>query len=280
LNGNLSGISFTAPSSPEDTAPYTVQLALPLSSISGTLPWRLVFGIPELGPGGPWDEAPNFTYMTYPVASPAAPVVSLQSPDSDGDFSSGATLHANLDDPGSAANVGLAFEYWPLSDTNNKTTAAGTPVSRGTAGDFSAVLTGLAPNTGYGFRGVGYGDGTGYTADGSFTTSADVFSPGQIAFVSDRDAGTLAYGQIYSMAANGSSQTNISNRARVEKSGDFSPDGSRIVFTSDSSGDYAIYTMNSDGSGLPTLVVDGLGVKVLPLDAKPDDPANGKYCMS
>jgi dipeptidyl aminopeptidase/acylaminoacyl peptidase len=81
--------------------------------------------------------------------------------------------------------------------------------------------------------------------------SADAAFPGangKIAFHSGRD-GNL---EIYSMNQDGTNQTRLSNNPYLDADPSWSPDGTKIAFTSerDGSGDNAeIYTMNADGTG-------------------------------
>jgi Tol biopolymer transport system component len=76
---------------------------------------------------------------------------------------------------------------------------------------------------------------------------------GKIAFVSDRDGND----EIYVMNADGSNQVNLTKNDSADRDPIWSPDGSKIAFTSDrnrtSSKDFipiedAIYIMNADGS--------------------------------
>jgi hypothetical protein len=64
---------------------------------------------------------------------------------------------------------------------------------------------------------------------------------GKIAFERNRD--------IYVMEANGSNLTNITNSLTTDGAPAWSPDGTKIVFISDRSGNFEIYVMNANGSG-------------------------------
>jgi len=68
---------------------------------------------------------------------------------------------------------------------------------------------------------------------------------GRIAFTSDRDALDL---EVYSMAADGSSQTNLTNQLDDDSQPAWSASGQRIAFTSVRDLDEEIYVMNADGT--------------------------------
>lgn len=72
---------------------------------------------------------------------------------------------------------------------------------------------------------------------------------GKIAFHSDRSGNS----DIFTMNADGSNQTNVSNNAGGDFFPDWSPEGTKIAFTSDRSGTYQIYSMNADGGGVMQL---------------------------
>jgi Tol biopolymer transport system component len=69
---------------------------------------------------------------------------------------------------------------------------------------------------------------------------------GKIAYTSDRDGNP----EIYVMNADGSNQTRLTNGQAGDSDPAFSPDGTKIAFTSDrhASGNKEIYVMNADGS--------------------------------
>ncbi|HEY0544331.1 MAG TPA: FG-GAP-like repeat-containing protein [Pyrinomonadaceae bacterium] len=68
-----------------------------------------------------------------------------------------------------------------------------------------------------------------------------VTNGGKIAFVRN-DA------EIYVMNPDGSGQTNVTNNAATDKDASYSPDGSKIVFSTNRDGNYEVYAMNADGS--------------------------------
>ena len=98
-------------------------------------------------------------------------------------------------------------------------------------------------------------DGSGQTriTDDTHSDGEPAWSPDgrKIAFVSDRDGGVgpnqLA-GEIYTMNADGSAQTRLTNNPALDFAPAWSPDGTKIAFTTDRDGSYQIYTMNADGS--------------------------------
>ena len=68
---------------------------------------------------------------------------------------------------------------------------------------------------------------------------------GKIAFSSHRDGND----EIYSMNADGSAPTRLTNNSASDYDPAFSPNASRIVFTSKRDGNDEIYVMNADGTG-------------------------------
>ncbi len=73
--------------------------------------------------------------------------------------------------------------------------------------------------------------------------------PGQIVFLSNRDGNP----EIYSMHADGSQQTRLTNTDAYEIGPVGSPDGTFIAFSANYTGDQEIYRMQTDGSGLTQL---------------------------
>ncbi len=71
----------------------------------------------------------------------------------------------------------------------------------------------------------------------------------KIAFTSDRD-GNL---EVYTMNADGTAQTNVTNNPAADVIHDWSPDGTKIALSTDRDGNRQIYTMNPDGSA-PTRI--------------------------
>jgi Tol biopolymer transport system component len=91
------------------------------------------------------------------------------------------------------------------------------------------------------------------SATESIDTTQSIQSSGLIAFVSIQDGGNY---EIFTMKADGSEVTNLTNNLATDSSPSWSPDGTRIAFTSDRSGDTDIYVMNADGSSLSRLTDD------------------------
>ena len=73
---------------------------------------------------------------------------------------------------------------------------------------------------------------------------------GRITFLSERDGNR----EIYSMNADGSAQTNLSQSPADEKAHAWSPDGTKIVFLRQN--DNHLYVMNADGTGVAQLTAD------------------------
>ena len=67
----------------------------------------------------------------------------------------------------------------------------------------------------------------------------------RIAFTSDRDGNT----QIYTMNADGTGVTRLTNNGAFDSSPNWSFDNSKIAFESNRDGNYEVYAMNADGTG-------------------------------
>jgi Tol biopolymer transport system component/serine/threonine protein kinase len=78
-------------------------------------------------------------------------------------------------------------------------------------------------------------------------------STSRIAFVTDRDgpdaAGNLGNQEIYMMNADGTDQRRLTHENGLDFSPAFSPDGTRIAFTSQRAGGFDVFLMNADGTG-------------------------------
>ena len=84
------------------------------------------------------------------------------------------------------------------------------------------------------------------------TLSAAPAPAGRIVFESNRD-GNL---EIYSMNADGSAPTRLTNNPATDDLPSISPDGRKVAFSSDRGGTSDIWVMNIDGSGLTQLTTD------------------------
>jgi Tol biopolymer transport system component len=87
------------------------------------------------------------------------------------------------------------------------------------------------------------------TTEPTQTSSND----GLIAFVSGSEAGNE---EIFTMHADGSGLTNLTNDPATDTAPAWSPDGTRIAFGSDRNGDMDIYVMDAGGSNLTRLTDD------------------------
>ena len=72
---------------------------------------------------------------------------------------------------------------------------------------------------------------------------------GKVVFESNRDGNF----EIYSMNADGSNLTRLTNNAAADQAASVSPDGTRVAFTSTRDGNPEIYVMSIDGSNLTRL---------------------------
>jgi hypothetical protein len=80
----------------------------------------------------------------------------------------------------------------------------------------------------------------------------------KIAFHSNRDTGGTTY-EIYTMNANGTGVTRLTNNSVDDTMPSWSPDGSKIVFDSMRDGNSEIYVMNADGTNQTRLTYDPAG---------------------
>ncbi len=99
-------------------------------------------------------------------------------------------------------------------------------------------------------------------ADDGFTFPAQTWSPDglKIAFPSNRGGENFLDFDVYVMDADGSSQTNLTNRPGLDACPAWSPDGTKITFNSfrDEDGSVEIYVMNAaDGSNQTNLTQTG-----------------------
>ena len=75
----------------------------------------------------------------------------------------------------------------------------------------------------------------------------------KIAFTTTRDGNIF---EIYTMNADGTDQTNVTNNPGRDSDPVFSPDGNKIAFVSDRDGNFDIYVMNADGTRQTNLTND------------------------
>lgn len=68
--------------------------------------------------------------------------------------------------------------------------------------------------------------------------------------------------EIYTMNEDGSDQINLTNNAAIDTEPAYSPDGQKIIFSSNREGNYDIYRMNQDGSGITRLTTDAADDRV------------------
>jgi Tol biopolymer transport system component len=97
---------------------------------------------------------------------------------------------------------------------------------------------------------------------------------GRILFNSDRD-GNL---ELYSMTADGSDETNLTNGSAFERRGSWSPDGTRSVFQRLEGGYDEIFVMDADGSNV-TQLTDFTGGPVIQQDCCPSWSPDGEKIL-
>jgi hypothetical protein len=82
--------------------------------------------------------------------------------------------------------------------------------------------------------------------------SPGISESGLIAFYSERDGNA----EIYTIHADGSAETRLTQNRALDTAPDISPGGTQIVFVSDRDGNEEIYRMNSDGSDVRRLTTE------------------------
>jgi Tol biopolymer transport system component len=73
---------------------------------------------------------------------------------------------------------------------------------------------------------------------------------------SSHDAATSPRPQIFVIGSNGAGETNLTQSASGNDSPSWSPDGTTIAFSSNRDGNWEIYVMNADGSGVTRLTTN------------------------
>ncbi|MEX2158772.1 MAG: dockerin type I domain-containing protein [Dehalococcoidia bacterium] len=85
-------------------------------------------------------------------------------------------------------------------------------------------------------------------------SSARAGAPAAIAFASDRDDD---FYEIYSMAADGSNVTRLTNNPAFDEHPAWSPDGKQIIFDSDRGGQRQVWLMDADGGNARRVSAEG-----------------------
>jgi Tol biopolymer transport system component len=124
-------------------------------------------------------------------------------------------------------------------------------------GTHTVTLSGLAGNcsvNGSNPRSVSVSGGA--TSDVTLAVDCAAALQNQILFLSTRGASTA---DIYYMNADGTSVRRVTTHSAEDQDVAVSPDGTRILFSSNRTGTFRVYVMNSDGSGVTNLSGSGPG---------------------
>jgi Tol biopolymer transport system component len=73
---------------------------------------------------------------------------------------------------------------------------------------------------------------------------------------SSHDEATTPRPQIFMIGSNGAGETNVTRSASGNDSPSWSPDGTKVAFSSNRDGNWEIYVMNADGSGVTRLTTN------------------------
>lgn len=98
----------------------------------------------------------------------------------------------------------------------------------------------------------------GGTAQVSFDVTCWPPPSGRIAFTAAWDGHPASNQEIHIVRTDGTEQINLTNNSAVDQTPAWSPDGSRVAFSSNRDGDFGVYVMSTDGSDTEWLA-DGDG---------------------
>lgn len=158
-------------------------------------------------------------------------------------------------------NIGLHYYDWRYKDAGKpsvtvvatNTTVAGTATRAATGTPATATRTATVTSTpGTPTNTV---TGTPATATATITPTPNVVTQGRIAFTSERSGNK----DIWRINGDGTAAINLTNNPAADDDAAYSPDGSKIAFSSTrDNNDREIYVMNNDGSG-PTRLTNSPG---------------------
>ncbi|PAU93638.1 hypothetical protein CK503_10815 [Aliifodinibius salipaludis] len=127
-------------------------------------------------------------------------------------------------------------------------------------GSHDVELSGIAQNctvSGNNPRSVSITAGD--TTSTTFDVSCQAVATDKIVFDSDRASGSSRNFDIYIMSSDGSSPFRLTTDPAYEFDPDVSPDGTKILFSSERDGNREIYTMDADGSNLTRITNNSTG---------------------
>lgn len=161
-------------------------------------------------------------------------------------------------------NIGLHYYDWRYKDagkppagattTTVAVTITATATLTGTPATATATVTGT-PGTPTATR-----TGTPATATPTASATPNVVTQGRIAFTSERTGNK----DIWRINGDGTAPINLTNNPAEDDDAAYSPDGSKIAFSSTrDAGDKEIYVMNNDGSN-PVRLTNSLGPDYAP----------------
>ncbi len=97
---------------------------------------------------------------------------------------------------------------------------------------------------------------TGQISNMEITDSTKNLAATKLIYSSNRDANFFNY-QLYVMNPDGTNRIRLTTNNTNDSEAQYSPDGSKIVFSTNRDGNYEVYTMNADGTNLKRLTSNG-----------------------
>ena len=187
------------------------------------------------------DPTPATQAFEVDTAAPAAPTLAATVPAS--------PANDNSPKVQGAAPAGSTVRLYTSADCSGTPTATGTAAELGGAG----ITVTVADNSTTAFRATAT-DAVNNTSPCSAPLSytEQSVANGKITFTSARDGNQ----EIYSMGADGTSQTRLTTISAADYDPDLSPNAQRIAFTSKRDGNDEIYAMNADGSAQTRLTTN------------------------
>ena len=196
------------------------------------------FRVRATDPAGNTDPTPAVRSFTVDTHAPSAPTLTGTSPSSPANENNPKVL--------GGAETGSTVRIYATPDCSGSPLASGTPGQLASPG----IAVTVADNSTTNLRATATDQAGNTSSCSAAVTYVEQSAQTQkIAFSSKRDGND----EIYSMNADGTSQTRLTNNPASDYDPAYSPTAQKIAFTSKRDGNDEIYVMNADGSGVTRL---------------------------